>query len=185
MPAGETGSSPHARGTPGPVHYRLGNDRFIPACAGNATMSDKIPEFEAVHPRMRGERTGRSAWKRSRVGSSPHARGTRSCGIPVEYQRRFIPACAGNATASRRCRRRRTVHPRMRGERSAQVSADTLPGGSSPHARGTLCGESQAVHQARFIPACAGNAAPGRTWRWRASVHPRMRGERSRKQKPR
>ena len=50
------GSSPHARGT---LRERLQvarRARFIPACAGNATVTLTACCAAAVHPRMRGER---------------------------------------------------------------------------------------------------------------------------------
>ena len=112
------GSSPHARGThiDGPTVW--GQDRFIPACAGNAPGAPVISVITAVHPRMRGERTSKYAsnrrvprfipacagnafdvfgkW-RARNGSSPHARGTLPPANPAAQTVRFIPACAGNA----------------------------------------------------------------------------------------
>ena len=52
--------------------------------------------------------------------------------------------------------------------------------GSSPHARGTQELIQWGQWGLRFIPACAGNAA-ARRGNWpRQTVHPRMRGERSR-----
>ena len=70
------GSSPHARGTH-PARGRVWHDhRFIPACAGNApSVSSRMPR-RAVHPRMRGERTGETSGAGAGAGSSPHARGT-------------------------------------------------------------------------------------------------------------
>ena len=67
----------------------------------------------------------------------------------------------------------------MRGERGV-LKGDVHGGsGSSPRARGTVqaveCGDGFE----RFIPACAGNGGPPRSW-WRpVSVHPRVRGERA------
>ena len=67
----------------------------------------------------------------------------------------------------------------MRGERGTPAAIGRSVVGSSPHARGTRPGRVVVERVERFIPACAGNAgsAPGR---WpAASVHPRMRGERT------
>ena len=95
-PSGD-GSSPHARGTlrsrPAPA-YR---PRFIPACAGNAAARTCPGGRDPVHPRMRGERTGKIVRRVSGRGSSPHARGTHGLGHSHTGHRRFIPACAGNA----------------------------------------------------------------------------------------
>ena len=94
-----TGSSPHARGThPGMGVSQL-QDRFIPACAGNADERKMTLEGSPVHPRMRGERVPFLAAMRSNTGSSPHARGTRHRAGHARAVARFIPACAGNATS--------------------------------------------------------------------------------------
>ena len=154
-----------------PVHVE--NDRFIPACAGNAPESSasKRPSAGssprargthvgtgcrgvslAVHPRVRGERTGDQGRDRSKT--------------------RFIPACAGNAGhASASWLRLASVHPRVRGERTIracrQRSSPRARGtlryspasaGSSPRARGTRVDRRMLTGFDRFIPACAGNA---------------------------
>jgi len=157
----------------------LNRARFIPACAGNTSLSG----LEAT----------------SFGGSSPHARGTRSalvtnCDISSVHPRmrgehlhsqaqnhqthRFIPACAGNTQLCSRfyafCWR------------------------SSPHARGTHSSLAALPLRYRFIPACAGNTLPysftialltGSSPHARGTpnegykeltlltVHPRMRGE--------
>jgi len=174
--------------------------QFIPACAGNTAIFLTC----AV----------------SIFGSSPHARGTppafaeRTVGDPVHprmrgehglfeprplFQRRFIPACAGNT--------------------AELIRKWNDKCGSSPHARGTplslyVNGTINAVHPrmrgehadirrlarsiCRFIPACAGNTFASRLSFRRSfgssphargtrqypclfiiciAVHPRMRGE--------
>ena len=70
------GSSPHARGTPTAYDPRNRAWRFIPACAGNASLQKCLICSNAVHPRMRGERVTATFLASSTVGSSPHARGT-------------------------------------------------------------------------------------------------------------
>ena len=128
---------------------------------------------------MRGERETRGCKRKQNGGSSPHARGTLHRGVSGRACDRFIPACAGNAAHQVRLTIVNTVHPRMRGERNGKARRKGVEHGSSPHARGTPGRHPVPGRDARFIPACAGNA-PGRP---RASerrpVHPRMRGERS------
>ena len=152
------GSSPHARGTPRESYDGCLYLRFIPACAGNASLLIGGCTVETVHPRMRGERSSCFGAAFLAGGSSPHARGTllyRRCQC---LTRRFIPACAGNAARSSGHPSPGSVHPRMRGERYAE-DQEWEPGD-------------------RFIPACAGNAADSSRTRAIGSVHPRMRGER-------
>ena len=152
------GSSPHARGTPVGGRHVDTDQRFIPACAGNAPSATSKASAKSVHPRMRGERQCLAATRLKSVGSSPHARGTLLIIYEDNRQGRFIPACAGNASTITVSCTPVTVHPRMRGERGFVVNADP--------------------RYSRFIPACAGNAGgpsrPAQPW----TVHPRMRGER-------
>ena len=156
---GPAGSSPHARGTPDLRENDPMTHRFIPACAGNATLPPLRWQGMTVHPRMRGERRGVDAMTLSSI--------------------RFIPACAGNAVSASPQPQWKPVHPRMRGER-LRVQADSgESGGSSPHARGTRVHPVRYQRRRRFIPACAGNARSFQPIRRKNSVHPRMRGERT------
>ena len=66
---------------------------------------------------MRGERSLICRLRNIAYGSSPHARGTHKPMTDNPTARRFIPACAGNASALTRKDDRALVHPRMRGER--------------------------------------------------------------------
>ena len=198
-PGEDLGSSPHARGTLLQHVGRQPIERFIPACAGNAHQTGGFPAAEPVHPRMRGERSRGDSTGTLIGGSSPHARGTPAGRTCRTSQRRFIPACAGNAASPRPAPRARSVHPRMRGERSSDGFGRDAVDGSSPHARGTRRGVKQDEARHRFIPACAGNAldvlldpgihagssphARGTRYAHRSAgcihaVHPRMRGER-------
>ena len=174
-----SGSSPHTRGTipaPPPPSTR---SRFIPAYAGNAPFGGSSTGEKAVHPRIRGERTGGQTALPSIIGSSPHTRGTRFRQGCRFLCLRFIPAYAGNAaTGLGRCAPT-AVHPRIRGERAANHYGDKKRGGSSPHTRGTRPSGVQNRPYKRFIPAYAGNARGPARQQTPPSVHPRIRGERS------
>src|SRR6516162_9650587 len=106
---------------------------------------------------MRGEHEADGNVHGRVLGSSPHARGTRSRKCKSFLPPRFIPACAGNT---------RRWSSGVRGLC-----------GSSPHARGTLQRRIFAMKQYRFIPACAGNTRPEAFAEVAVEVHPRMRGE--------
>ena len=173
-----SGSSPHTRGTipaPPPPSTR---SRFIPAYAGNAPFGGSSTGEKAVHPRIRGERTGGQTALPSIIGSSPHTRGTPHPDAKCRPPLRFIPAYAGNATTRLPVSRPRSVHPRIRGERQFVMTPVSTSIGSSPHTRGTLSSSRQSSHHCRFIPAYAGNARRTPSLRRRATVHPRIRGER-------
>ena len=93
----EVGSSPHTRGTRWRLSDEAGAFRFIPAYAGNAALHIVCVLPLAVHPRIRGERTGFVLRFRMATGSSPHTRGTLSAHASAADACRFIPAYAGNA----------------------------------------------------------------------------------------
>ena len=152
--------------------------RFIPACAGNSVplcfflsftvgssplargtlvSQASVTIFPAVHPRLRGELiSGRIifTWLN---GSSPLARGTPELSRIFDAGHRFIPACAGNSLLT--------------------LSNHLSRYGSSPLARGTRISASSASCSTRFIPACAGTSLVCVTFKNRAPVHPRLRGE--------
>ena len=137
QPIKEHGSSPHARGTRRAPTRHGSSTRFIPACAGNARVLYRLDGAHPVHPRMRGERSQIRSQQTAGFGSSPHARGTLLGFVHYLRGRRFIPACAGNASVDPVPRPLRAVHPRMRGERRFVVTIRLVSHGSSPHARGT------------------------------------------------
>ena len=154
--------------------------RFIPACAGNASLSLARARCASVHPRVRGERNAKSEYGVKLAGSSPRARGTQWVPVAVIDHPRFIPACAGNARHGMSRGRLRPVHPRVRGERASQAFAASALAGSSPRARGTLETHATKEKPGRFIPACAGNAHKWHDGDTLEPVHPRVRGERMR-----
>ena len=172
------GSSPRARGTAGSEPRAASAERFIPARAGNGSGVGRAGAPSTVHPRARGEREPGEKLPEPMFGSSPRARGTGKEAKERQFFKRFIPARAGNGglgivnvTAS-------PVHPRARGERGGEKGRDPPENGSSPRARGTADGATDAPLLIRFIPARAGNGASRQKRRVDAAVHPRARGER-------
>ena len=92
----EIGSSPLARGTPVRSHGGRLGQRFIPARAGNTSISTEITVRSSVHPRSRGEHVNPDRDHAHPIGSSPLARGTRQRAGRLLMPGRFIPARAGN-----------------------------------------------------------------------------------------
>ena len=74
----EAGSSPHARGTPCRCLVWHPSPGIIPACAGNTKTLMYAFARLRDHPRMRGEHPLETFADRMKLGSSPHARGTRA-----------------------------------------------------------------------------------------------------------
>ena len=127
---------------------------------------------------MCGERVGVGEVRGLEAGSSPRVRGTpchrgRGC-----IRHRFIPACAGNAHYAASRRFIKSVHPRVCGERIQTPAICWYPSGSSPRVRGTPRNQQAPDAQARFIPACAGNARCLFSSQSKSTVHPRVCGER-------
>ena len=173
------GSSPRVRGTRGARDVDVHSQRFIPACAGNASAGGTNGGYTTVHPRVCGERRWKSKGLPPTAGSSPRVRGTPRRSLFRQSQSRFIPACAGNACAASPFQRESPVHPRVCGERvTSPLSRPSAPG-SSPRVRGTPGDAGLPHHPIRFIPACAGNATPATSISIPISVHPRVCGERS------
>ena len=131
------GSSPPARGTRRQTRLRIPVGRIIPACAGNARRPAETSRIFTDHPRLRGERLVSDHHRVIEYGSSPPARGTQEQPHAVKFDRRIIPACAGNASPSGRSGFPEPDHPRLRGERSRLISRFACLIGSSPPARGT------------------------------------------------
>ncbi len=95
-------------------------------------------------------------------GLSPLARGTLNAPFFGCYQRRFIPARAGNTQTWRSISSASSVYPRSRGEHTLiGISLPQSPG-LSPLARGTRPPFQSYRRFARFIPARAGNTNPVR-----------------------
>ena len=152
------GSSPRVRGTVHSHDPRQAAPRFIPACAGNSETFKWIINLQAVHPRVCGEQYAKGRRLCRRCGSSPRVRGTVVSGGPGLFNRRFIPACAGNRRNPLIDCIYCAVHPRVCGEQILHALGTRFGIGSSPRVRGTELLHIRNLSSARFIPACAGNS---------------------------
>ena len=180
MPAlstNEIGSSPRVRGTRFPARSSGRRRRFIPACAGNTPRRFAGVCGGSVHPRVCGEHYSICPLSDIVVGSSPRVRGTPGFFCAGAKVSRFIPACAGNTTASMARRPACAVHPRVCGEHVLLWCRVWTESGSSPRVRGTLTGPRDGRYGYRFIPACAGNTACSGCSPRPMPVHPRVCGE--------
>ena len=95
-----SGSSPLTRGTPAKQLAAQNQSRFIPAYAGNSHGILPLSFFISVHPRLRGELAMSSVSAFFTNGSSPLTRGTLHVKVKITLEPRFIPAYAGNSSAS-------------------------------------------------------------------------------------
>ncbi len=97
LPLRDSGSSPRVRGTLSSCGANTVANRFIPACAGNASQPPNASTSQTVHPRVCGERRRGGLPATLWLGSSPRVRGTQFIPESSYTGCRFIPACAGNA----------------------------------------------------------------------------------------
>ena len=151
------GSSPRSRGTANSPNFTEMAARFIPALAGNGSLSTSGIKRYSVHPRARGERLYAAQLEATIDGSSPRSRGTGDSKAQTAPRSRFIPALAGNGPAGSGCNRCHAVHPRACGERYRLRCYVHCYSGSSPRSRGTVLIRLDSGHIRRFIPALAGN----------------------------
>ena len=152
------GSSPLTRGTLQPNLNLICRKRFIPAYAGNSATCATGTRKSSVHPRLRGELFKNFVTIFRSIGSSPLTRGTQQKLRAFRFNRRFIPAYAGNSVTGVSAGNRRTVHPRLRGELGTLLTEEKIEFGSSPLTRGTLIVCIVFRKISRFIPAYAGNS---------------------------
>ena len=116
----ECGSSPRVRGTRSRVRVHIRANRFIPACAGNTSVSAMSTSTTPVHPRVCGEHAWDPVGVACCSGSSPRVRGTRPARLLHRLpQHGSSPRVRGTPGPRRPRRGRRAVHPRVCGEHAA------------------------------------------------------------------
>ena len=112
-----SGSAPRVRGTLKSISADEFDTRFSPACAGNAAAVSVLLPTPPVQPRVCGERNIANSTRGAIVGSAPRVRGTLTLRQDRRNERRFSPACAGNACSRSPCWKPGAVQPRVCGER--------------------------------------------------------------------
>ena len=140
-------------------------------------LRESIGAAPGAHPRSRGEHGAGSETLPPVPGSSPLARGTRSCRPPCRPSVRLIPARAGNTTHFLFSPLQPWAHPRSRGEHDTRLPVRGIEEGSSPLARGTPNTYGVKPSYVGLIPARAGNTRATSTSPPKNRAHPRSRGE--------
>ena len=93
---------------------------------------------------------------------------------------RITPAYAGKRTTTTATTRRRSDHPRVRGEEDTMVPSAARRTGSPPRTRGRGVDPRQDLHPVRITPAYAGKRSVTSATSSPTSDHPRVRGEEGR-----
>ncbi len=115
------------------------------------------------------------------LGSPPHTRGISELCVAERMPNRFTPAYAGNIQLLMGLDEILQVHPRIRGEYPLPSYFPPFCAGSPPHTRGISCPFTGRISLIRFTPAYAGNMKLSRLFISSGRVHPRIRGEYSRR----
>ena len=130
------GSPPHGRGKGPwgrPCVLLLG---ITPAWAGKRPGLALLLPRAGDHPRMGGEKFMRSLSFPRGGGSPPHGRGKEVFSSFAIIVHRITPAWAGKSNCYYLSPRANLDHPRMGGEKAAEMKALDETGGSPPHGRG-------------------------------------------------
>ena len=114
-------------------------------------------------------------------GSPPLTRGIPGNIKTLGGATRFTPAHAGNTLPHLPDRRLSQVHPRSRGEYPARYPPGDILKGSPPLTRGIRRYDHKRKHFQRFTPAHAGNTRVTEQRARPCGVHPRSRGEYTKK----
>ena len=151
------GLSPRVRGNPRVGGIGRGNPGSIPACAGEPVEGRSHPRWCQVYPRVCGGTWFGPTCPLRCAGLSPRVRGNHLDDLATAFQRRSIPACAGepvywggvgvsNKVYPRVCGepsvrpalpRRQEVYPRVCGGTPNMSAIAACGTGLSPRVRGT------------------------------------------------
>ena len=176
-PEGELGSPPPTRGARSRTPAGPQGPGITPAYAGSTVkgsiMNDLIPD----HPRLRGEHAAKPPQNAAHEGSPPPTRGAQAGHQRAGHRVGITPAYAGSTVRTRRCRRARRDHPRLRGEHSEIGSRPRRGRGSPPPTRGARSRDSCERDDDGITPAYAGSTMSGLAGLARLGDHPRLRGE--------
>ena len=128
------------------------------------------------HPRSRGVYSLSGVRRLFGTGSSPLARGLHDRDGAAGRRARIIPARAGFTRRGSGAAGAAWDHPRSRGVYRRQIADQSMPGGSSPLARGLQVVTAAAHGIAGIIPARAGFTRRLGNRGRAATDHPRSRG---------
>ena len=114
-PDAQHGLSPRVRGNRVRSGVAAGQERSIPACAGEPTPAPGPVPWWPVYPRVCGGTSQRGIADYLVSGLSPRVRGNRPAPADARPRERSIPACAGEPTKSIAIRLPARVYPRVCG----------------------------------------------------------------------
>ena len=153
------GSPPRVRGKVSAGKILLHDGGITPACAGKSLARSCLPGCLRDHPRVCGEKLFQSPLLRLPLGSPPRVRGKVSHVQVLQFWAGITPACAGKSVYSYGAEGVGRDHPRMCGEKQAQMDCIQLSLGSPPRVRGKVLCYPLNNQIAGITPACAGKSS--------------------------
>ena len=175
------GSPPRGRGK-GPHHkYCHPFHRITPAWAGKSGTNNRPGGCTGDHPRVGGEKSYRSLYCGSIIGSPPRGRGKGKSANGASGRNRITPAWAGKRTPSPRPSKTQGDHPRVGGEKVDGVHIVASVQGSPPRGRGKGISPEWGARREGITPAWAGKSSSVRVAMVGFWDHPRVGGEKTKK----
>ena len=150
------GLSPRVRGNHVDGAVFVGDERSIPACAGEPRRQGPARSRFAVYPRVCGGTFPFDFCHAGFYGLSPRVRGNRVPAPALGGPPGSIPACAGEPACSSAACSRFQVYPRVCGGTPGTRPAALGGPGLSPRVRGNRWRCRRTSGWRRSIPACAG-----------------------------
>ena len=151
--------------------------RSTPTCVGTSLVAFLAWLVVQVHPHVRGDVDNPHAVPRPGRGPPPRAWGRpiRSSGRASTI--RSTPTCVGTSGRRHRPSVGNQVHPHVRGDVRFGHRHQLIRGGPPPRAWGRHSTGVGDVKSLRSTPTCVGTSATRCGHRWRARVHPHVRGD--------
>ena len=130
------GSPPRMRGKGNGLHAIQSRKGITPAYAGKRSRKETQQPTQQDHPRVCGEKSGQGFGLLVKVGSPPRMRGKDRLWQKCFHKVGITPAYAGKRQDRPRSSWSAGDHPRVCGEKFAQVVNPIRPTGSPPRMRG-------------------------------------------------
>ena len=170
------GLSPRGRGNRGHVAVLHGQQRSIPAWAGEPPPGSAPPIRFPVYPRVGGGTRQYRLPQLEGHGLSPRGRGNPNPTVPAAYTEGSIPAWAGEPDARLASWETLRVYPRVGGGTPIQPYRQPTRRGLSPRGRGNRGVQRGRLSGCRSIPAWAGEPLESGHTRHFCGVYPRVGG---------
>ena len=135
-PVGVLGSPPRGRGKAAGGQHRAPKRGITPAWAGKSARCLPVSRFHEDHPRVGGEKLLWNAFCPPCQGSPPRGRGKDAMEIQRKQKKGITPAWAGKRGQRRKRQQQTEDHPRVGGEKAANIIVVLIEPGSPPRGRG-------------------------------------------------